>query len=144
MRGLLDVNVLIALIDADHSFHERSHKWLAKNIQHGWASCPLTENAVVRIMSNPNYFSSIRHTPQDLIGRLRTFVEHADHRFWHDEISLRDPKIFAADRIHGARQLTDLYLLALATKNRGRLVTFDQGISLSAVTGAKAENLCIA
>jgi len=94
-------------------------------------------------MSNPNYFSSIRHTPQDLIGRLGTFIEHVDHRFWPDDISLRDLKIFAADRIHGPRQLTDLYLLALAAKYQGRLVTFDQGISLSAVNGAAAKNLCV-
>jgi uncharacterized protein len=143
MRGLLDANVLIALIDADHTFHERAHKWLDANIHHGWSSCPLTENAVVRVMSNPNYFSSIRHTPKDLIGRLRTFVEHADHCFWPDEISLRDPKIFAANHIHSPRQLTDLYLLALATRHQGRLVTFDQSINLSAVNDAKGENLCI-
>lgn len=144
MRGLMDVNVIIALLDPDHVFHERAHVWWAANFKSGWASCPLTENGVVRIMSNPNYSGKIRFTPNDLIGWMRRFVKQSDHQFWPDEISLLDEKIFAAERIHGSQQLTDLYLLALATKHHARLVTFDQGIPLSAVTNAKTENLCIA
>jgi uncharacterized protein len=144
MRALLDVNVIIALLDPDHAFHERAHDWWMTNRQHGWASCPLTENGVVRIMSHPNYSQKALFTPGDLIGRLRQFAEKSNHEFWADEISLRDKKIFAAERIHSSRQLTNLYLLALATKYDGRLVTFDQGIPLSAVNSAKPANLCIA
>lgn len=144
MRALLDVNFIIALLDPDHAFHERAHAWWAANLKRGWASCPLTENGVVRIMSNPNYSEKLRFTPGDLIGRLRKFAGQSNHEFWPDEISLRDEKIFVAERIHSSRQLTDLYLLALATKRQGRLVTFDQGISLSGVCKAKAANLCVA
>lgn len=143
MRALLDANVLIALLDADHTFYERAHKWVAENIQHGWASCPLTENAVVRVMSHPKYFSSIRLSAHDLIGRLATFIENVDHQFWADDVSLCDPMTFATDRIHGPRQVTDIYLLALAKKQGGRLVTFDRRITLSAVVGAGPENLCV-
>ncbi len=142
MRALLDVNVIIALLDPDHAFHERAHDWWAEHMKRGWASCPLTENGVVRIMSNPNYSQETRFTPADMIGRLRTFVGQTDHEFWPDEISLRDEKIFATERIHSSQQLTDLYLLALAAKHHGRLVTFDQGIPLSAISNAKAANLC--
>jgi hypothetical protein len=144
MRALLDVNFIIALLDPDHAFHERAHAWWAANVKRGWASCPLTENGVVRIMSNPNYTGKARFTPADLIGRLRTFAAQSNHEFWPDDLSLRDEKIFVADRIHSSRQLTDLYLLALATKQQGRLVTFDQGIPLSSVRQAKAANLCVA
>jgi toxin-antitoxin system PIN domain toxin len=144
MRALLDVNIIIALLDPDHAFHERAHEWWATNMKRGWASCPLTENGVVRIMSNPNYSEKIRFTPGDLIGRLRKFTDRSNHEFWPDEISLRDEKIFVAERIHSSRQLTDLYLLALATKHHGRLVTFDQGIPLSAISNAKPANLCVA
>jgi toxin-antitoxin system PIN domain toxin len=144
MRALLDVNFIIALLDPDHAFHERAHAWWAVNLKRGWASCPLTENGVVRIMSNPNYSEKLRFTPGDLIDRLRKFAAQSNHEFWPDEISLRDEKIFMTDRIHSSRQLTDLYLLALAVKHHGRLVTFDQGIALSAVSAAKAANLCIA
>lgn len=142
MRALFDVNVVIALLDPTHIFHERAHDWWSENIESGWASCPLTENGVVRIMSNPNYGSKVSFTPDDLIGRLREFARRSDHEFWSDDISLRDGRIFATERIHGSRQLTDIYLLALSIKHGGRLVTFDSGISLSTVKGAEVAHLC--
>ena len=143
MRALLDVNVVIALLDPDHVFHERAHDWWARNAKSGWASCPIVENGVVRIMSNPSYSEKTRFTPGDLISRLQTFTKQTDHEFWPDDVSLRDEKIFAAERIHSSRQLTDLYLLALAGKRGGRLATFDKGIPISAVCPAKMENLCV-
>lgn len=143
MRALLDVNVVIALLDPDHAFHERAHAWWAAQAKSGWASCPIVENGVVRIMSHPGYSPGARFTPGDLIARLRTFATQTNHEFWPDDVSLRDGKLFTVDRIHSSRQLTDLYLLALATKHAGRLVTFDQAISISAVCAAKAESLCV-
>jgi len=142
MRALLDVNFIIALLDPDHAFHERAHTWWAANLKRGWASCPLTENGVVRIMSNPNYSAKLRFTPAGLIGRLRKFAAQSNHEFWPADLSLRDEKIFLAERLHSSRQLTDLYLLALAVKYHGRLVTFDRGILLSGVDNAHAKNLC--
>jgi hypothetical protein len=140
---LLDVNVVIALLDPDHAFHERAHAWWAAQAKSGWASCPIVENGVVRIMSNPGYSQGARFTPGDLISRLRTFATQTDHEFWPDDVSLRDGKRFATERMHNSRQLTDLYLLALAGKHAGTLATFDQGIPISAVCGAKAESLCV-
>lgn len=143
MLALLDVNFLIALLDPDHVFPEHGHISWAANHKSGWASCPLTENGVVRVMSNPNYSDQVDLAPADLIDRLRIFAEHSVYEFWPDDLSIRDREIFLTDRIHGSKQLTDLYLLALARKHTGRLVTFDQGISLSAVKGAKPEYLCV-
>ena len=143
MRALFDVNFLIALFDPDHVFHERSHDWWKANLTSGWASCPLTENGVVRIMSNPNYSKKAHFTHGDIITRLEKFADNTDHEFWPDEISLRDKAIFDRNRLHTSHQLTDLYLLALATKNNGRLVTFDTAIPLSAVMGAQNSNLCV-
>ena len=143
MRALLDVNVVIALLDPDHAFHERAHAWWALQAKSGWTSCPIVENGVVRTMSNPGYSQGARFTPGDLISRLRTFTTHTNHEFWPDDVSLRDGMLFTAERIHSSRQLTDLYLLALAGKHAGRLATFDQAVSLSAVCGAKVENLCV-
>ena len=143
MRALLDVNVIIALLDPDHAFHERAHAWWATNRARGWASCPLTENGVVRIMSHPGYSKTTRFAPVELIGRLRQFAAQSDHKFWPDSISLRDDNLFNTERIHSSRQLTDVYLLALAVAHKGRLVTFDQGIPLSCVHHAKTANLCI-
>jgi len=141
VRSLLDVNVIIALLDADHSLHERAHSWWASNAGNGWSSCPITENGVVRIMSNAGYSAGARFTPGELIARLTLFVESTNHEFWPDDLSIRDQTAILAERVHRGRQITDLYLLALAVKRRGRLVTFDQSIPLSAVPEATPKNL---
>ena len=73
--------------------------------------------------------------------RLREALDHSSHKFWPDEISLVDPEVVDATRVHSARQITDTYLLALACKNGGRLVTFDSGIALAAVKRATAGHL---
>ena len=143
MRALLDVNVLIALFDPDHVFHGRAHNWWAARGKEGWASCPLTENGMIRVMSNPNYSARVRFAPGDLIARLSTFVAGTNHEFWSDSISLRDAQWFARDRIHGSRQLTDIYLLALATSQNGRLATFDESVPMSTVSKAKEKNLVV-
>ena len=72
MRYLLDVNVLIALIDRYHIYHDLAHTWLAKNGPDGWATCAITENGLVRIVSNKNYSSEPR-----LRLDLGRYVEHA-------------------------------------------------------------------
>jgi uncharacterized protein len=141
MRALLDINVIISLLDPDHVFHAKAHAWWSCQKKHGWASSALTENGVVRIMSHSNYSQKARFTPADLIQRLRQFAANSNHHFWPDDISLRDPQRFDSAKIVGSSQITDLYLLALATKNRAALATFDQGISLSPVPEATPRNL---
>lgn len=142
-RALLDINVLIALLDSDHVFHGKAHAWWAANVRHGWASCPISENGVVRIMSHPGYSLKARQTPADLISHLSGFAKQTNHEFWPDDVSLRSAAIFAKDRILGARHLTDIYLLALATHRDGRLATFDQAVPTSALPAVKANNLCV-
>lgn len=141
MRALLDINVLISLLDPDHTFHDRAHAWWGANAVHGWSSCPITENGVVRIMSNPKYSRHMRLSPQDLILRLQAFASQTDHEFWPDALSFRDSAVFAVDHIHSSRQLTDIYILGLAATHGGRLATFDLGIPLSAVRSADAGSL---
>lgn len=140
MRRLLDINVLISLMDPDHTFHRRAHAWWAAQAQ-PWASCPLTENGLVRIMASSAYSPLARFTVQDIAGRLAHLASHSDHVFWPDSVSLRDLRIFQPRHILSSRHLTDLYLLALAVENRGRLVTFDQHIPVDAVPAATADHL---
>src|SRR5688500_17941282 len=135
MRALLDVNVLIALLDGSHAFHAKAHAWWARQAANGWASCPLTENAVVRIMSHPSYSAARRFTVAEIIAALTAFAAGTDHRFWPDDLTFRDLSLFDPIKIHGPRQLTDLYLLALAVAKGEQLITFDQAIPLSAVKG---------
>lgn len=141
MRALFDVNVLIALHDRDHVHHVRAAEWFEAHIQQGWATCALTQNGCLRIMGQPGYSS-----PQPiavLVSMLQNSTRTAHHAFWSDEVSLLDPQQFEHGHIHSARPLTDLYLLALAVKRQGRLVTLDQRIPISAVRGATAMHLVI-
>jgi toxin-antitoxin system PIN domain toxin len=139
MRALLDINVLIALHDRDHIHHERAALWLEAHMGHGWATCPLTQNGCLRIMSQPGYSHPLPLA--SLVSMLQGSTATAFHQLWADDISVLDSERFHHPHIHGPRQLTDLYLLALAVKNAGRLVTFDVRIPLSAVHGATADHL---
>ncbi|MBI4704962.1 MAG: PIN domain-containing protein [Deltaproteobacteria bacterium] len=142
MRALLDVNVLIALLDRDHVHHARARDWFrAHATAHGWASCPITENGCVRIMSQPAYPNPLPTVA--VIGRLAEAARHPSHEFWADDCSLLDPGTVHAGRIHGPKQVTDLYLLALAVKQGGCFATFDETIVLPAVPGARKRHLTV-
>lgn len=141
MRALLDVNVLLALLDAAHLYHQRAKEWLSGEIHHGWASCALTQNGFVRIISQPRYPSPIASSEAVNLLRLATRTEH--HEFWPCSISLLEERRITSSHVRGPRQVTDIYLLALAVDHAGRLVTFDRSISLSAVPEATPEHLVV-
>jgi len=138
-RALLDVNVLLALLDLEHPFHERARDWVLANRDAGGASCPITQNGYLRIVSSPKY--SMPASPADAIRRLGKAVHNQYHRFWPDDISLADVGTVAAERVLGTKQISDIYLLALAVKNAGQLITFDRGVPLSAVPGATEDHI---
>lgn len=139
MRALLDVNVLIALLDSDHALHDRATAWFAEHGAQGWASCPLTQNGCIRIMSHPNYPNA--PSLQTVMARLAAATAEPVHEFWPDDVSLLEGRVADATRIHGPRQITDVYLLALAVRHGGRLVTFDGSIAREAVRGAGRQHL---
>ena len=139
MRALLDVNVMIALNDQGHIHHTLANQWMAQHIHLGWASCPLTQNGMLRIMSQASYGNS--QPLKVLIEILRRETQYAQHAFWHDDLSLLDDAIVDADKLLSPNQLTDAYLLALAVKNKGRLITLDKRIPLNAVNGATSKHL---
>lgn len=139
MIALLDVNVLVALFDPDHVHHVVAHDWLAENGESGWASCPITENGALRVLANPTL--ELQVSLGDLARLLQRFCERSRHQFWPDDVSLLDSSAVDVGHIRGFKQLTDAYLLALAVKHGGRLVTFDDRIPLAAVNGARQEHL---
>jgi toxin-antitoxin system PIN domain toxin len=141
MRALLDVNVLIALFDADHVHHRRAWQWFEVEGRRGWSTCPLTQNGCIRVMAQPGYPNPV--PVSSLIDRLRAATAAPEHAFWADDTSLLDPARFDALRIHGPRQVTDLYLLGLAVAHGGRFATFDAGVPVSAVRGAAAKHLSV-
>ena len=141
MRALLDVNVLIALLDAGHACHALAMRWLDANIQHGWASCPITQNGCIRVMSQPHYPGAL--PAAQVAARLAEAAACAEHAFWPDTVSLLDGQTFDWSRLLGHRQVTDLYLLTLAVRNGGRFVTFDRRITTDAIKDARPEQLLV-
>jgi toxin-antitoxin system PIN domain toxin len=141
VRALLDVNVLIALLDADHASHAAAMSWFKDHAAEGWASCAITQNGCIRIMSNPSYPQPL--LVQAIVKRLANACREQVHRFWAEEVSILDSRFVDVTRIHGPRQLTDIYLLALSVRNEGRFVTFDSTIPLAAVKHAQPQNLLV-
>jgi toxin-antitoxin system PIN domain toxin len=140
-RALLDVNVLVALLDRDHADHDRAMEWIDREIAHGWASCPITENGLVRVMSQPRYPSPV--SPAAAVELLARATGSGHHEFWPCDLSVLDAAVVDRHRLHGPRQVTDAYLLALAVARDGRLITFDRAIPQSAVPAARAEHLTL-
>ncbi len=140
-RALLDINVLLALLDSDHVDHDRARDWLDGEIATGWASCAITQNGFVRIVSQPRYPSPV--APTEALDALGRACASPHHEFWRCEVSLVDEQAIDRTRVHGPRQVTDAYLLALAVGRDGRFVTFDRSVVLSAVPAATPAHLTV-
>jgi toxin-antitoxin system PIN domain toxin len=134
---LLDVNVLISLLDSAHIHHDIAVQWFRAVAAEGWASCPITENGFIRVVSHPSY-PNLRLMPVTAAESLARFkAGFSDvHRFWADDISLNETELFDLGVLIGSRQTTDTYLAGLAFRNGGRLATLDYGIPWRAVRGA--------
>lgn len=135
------MNVLIALLDADHLHHHAARRWLAAHIGLGWASCPITENGCVRIMSQPAYPNAL---PVAAVAeRLTRATATQYHAFWPDSVSLLKPGVIDHSQLRGPGQITDAYLLALAVEHGGRLLSFDRRLRLQSVPGAGPQHLTV-
>jgi predicted nucleic acid-binding protein len=130
------------MFDPGHVFHNAAHQWFGQNRKHGWASCPITINGCIRILTNINY-PVLKQTASQIALDLRDFCQTADHHFWPDSASLLDDTLFQMSAVFGHKNVTDVYLLGLAVHNHGRLATFDRGIPLDAVTKARSSNLVV-
>ena len=137
----MDVNVLLALADLAHIHHGRARSWWSTHQADGWASCPLTQNGFVRIISKPGYERPI--PLQTALSGLATQLAQPSHEFWPDDISITDDTLFDHAFVLGPNQITDVYLLGLAAKRGGRLVTFDRGLPLRAVRRAEPRHLVV-
>jgi toxin-antitoxin system PIN domain toxin len=116
---LLDANVLVALLIADHVHHDAAESWLAGTTE-GFATCPITQGSLVRLVIRTGL-------PAEAATALVKAVS-ADprHEFWPDDLGYGDVPMAG---VVGHRQVTDAYLAQLARVRRGRLATFDQGLA---------------
>jgi uncharacterized protein len=132
MIYLLDVNVIIALMDPEHAHHGRALRFFPRVQKSGWATCPLVENAFIRIFGHPEYPcgpGSVDVARQLLCQYCAT----SGHQFWADDLSLRDSTRFPS--LSGSKALTDLYLLALAVKKGERFASLDARINPALIPG---------
>ncbi|WP_395943056.1 TA system VapC family ribonuclease toxin [Brevundimonas sp.] len=137
MTYLLDVNALIALVDPRHVFHDAANDWFQTDAIKAWATCPITENGLVRIVGSNRYPNPVG-PPSEIVRILDLLRNMSGHVFWPDAISLSDTDLFDANALTTPEQITDAYLLALAVANGGRLATFDRRLSTDAVQGGRA------
>jgi len=141
-RALLDVNVLIALLDPLHIHAPIAHKWFDENEGAGWASCPVTQNGYVRIVSHPSYGAGLSVVAAaDL---LRDLTSRPSHEFWPDDLSILDARLFDLSKVGSGRHLTDTYLLGLAKHRDGHLVSLDGRLSTIGVERGHASLTIIA
>lgn len=136
MTFLLDVNLLIALIDPGHVAHNDAHKWFGSTGRAAWATCPMTENAVIRIVGNPKYQNS-PGGPSVVAQMVTRLCALSGHSFWADDLSLVASQNIDVSRILTAAQVTDTYLLALAKAHGGQLATLDRRLSPTTVKDGK-------
>src|SRR3954447_14659840 len=124
---LLDVNVLVALGWPSHTHHASAHRWFSSSVAGGWATCPLTQCAFVRISANPKAVGAAL-TPAQAVAAVARMTAHDRHVFWADDLPVASA-YFPAAALRGHQQITDAYLVALCASRGGQLATFDTAIS---------------
>ena len=141
MADLYDISALLALFDEQHWKHNSVKGWFDRYNEQGWLSCPLTQNGFLRVISQPSYPRTVGLA--EAYERLLEVTTSRHHQFTADDISLLDDTLVEFRDLAGPRQLTDVYLLALAVTHGARLVTLDARISLDAVRGANTSHLVV-
>ena len=136
---LLDINVLIALAWRNHVHHEDVQRWFARKGAAGFRTCPMTQTGFVRISSNAA-FTPQAVTPGEALDLLDRITRLQGHDFWFDDLPLRNA-VAPGTLLGGHRQVTDAYLLALASAHGGVLATLDRGAAALARGGQLAVEL---
>lgn len=139
MRALLDVNALIALLDGEHVHHGEIVEWLsrAESLAHGFATCGITQLGLIRVMSSKAYSKPL--PTYDVAAQLERMTRKG-HRY----LGIPTPCESAVRwKAIASAKSTDAILLATAVAHGCRLVTFDAGIALHAVNGARSEHLVV-
>jgi uncharacterized protein len=131
---LLDVNMLAAPSSDEHEFHRKAHRWFDLLANAEWALCPVTEAGFIRLAANP----ATRVGPGSIERASEVLAELMavpGYPYWPISEVWADLTAPFTARIFGHQQVTDAYLLGLAIKNDGVLVTFDRSLPYPAGPG---------
>ena len=118
---LLDGNVLVALVVAEHVHHEAARAWFRRAGR--FATCPTVQGTLLRLLVRQGTSSS------DALEALTVLTGHARHEQWFDDLTYLEVDL---SRVLGHRQVTDAYLAGLARARRGRVATLDHGFAVTA------------
>jgi uncharacterized protein len=118
---LLDGNVLVALVVAEHVHHEAARAWFQRAQR--FATCPTVQGTLLRLLIRQG--SSIAGARQ----ALSIVTGHARHEQWLDDLTYLEIDLTG---VLGHRQVTEAYLAGLARARRGRVATFDRGFAVAA------------
>lgn len=132
---LLDVNVLMAITWPDNANHVSAQRWFRDHMKAGWATCPMTQAAFIRLSSNRSITENALR-PSAAITLLESNSRNVYHHFWSDNLPFADAVAPFRERIVGHQQIADAYLLGLAMQKKARLVTFDKAIAALLPPGA--------
>lgn len=133
---LLDVNVLMAIFWPDNANHDAAQRWFKDHMKAGWATCPITQAAFVRLSSNPSVSRNALH-PSAAIALLEKNSQNPYHQFWNDNLCLPDAVAPFHAQVNSHQQIVDAYLLGLAARKKARLVTFDKAIAALLPPGSR-------
>lgn len=126
-RQLADLNVLLALLWPRHESHEAAHAWFAQSGHRAWATNPLVQLGVLRLLTNPAVTQGAV-SPATALHALSETTSQSGHEFWPLDREVPVSLKPLAGRLKGHRQWTDALLLWQATARDGVLVTFDAGV----------------
>jgi len=122
---LLDANVLVALALDTHVHHRAAHEALQAS-SWPWATTPLTESALVRLLLN-RAVTGADFTGRQVLTQLTAMRRHPRWVFLPDDTSPVAAPIDLSVLV-GFRQVTDLHLVGLAARHGAVLATFDAAI----------------
>lgn len=130
---LFDSNILLPLLYKSHRYHIQAVRTFYSYAPKGWSTSSITENGFIRVGAQKKIFKEAKK-PNELRMVLELWKKHHKHTFWADDLSVTDKYIIDLPE---EGTITDLYLLAHAVKNKGKLVTFDKTIRADCVRGGK-------
>jgi toxin-antitoxin system PIN domain toxin len=118
MSYLLDANALIAWCTPEHIHHGSVMEWMGTAASR-YATCPITQGALVRFMLRALV------PGVEALDLIEGIMSDPHHEFWEDSLPFT-----AVDMrgVIGHRQATDAYLAQLARAHNAKLVTFDKGL----------------
>lgn len=140
-KFLLDVNTLVALTDEDHVHHSVVLKWFNAAGRHDWGVCAFTEAGLLRVATRPKTGA---RSVEEVTGLLTLLAEHPGYRYWPITDGWTTLAAPFRGRLFGHQQITDAYLMGLAVKEDGVLVTLDQAMTHLAGAACRRHLLVLA